>query len=139
MKFCAIEDPDGKRYEVETDETLEREGIPADAAAVGKRIKEMLAKMTQLMPEFANSIDECTDTSKLYVLPDGYIYAYVLTQIWQAGSKNLVPLATASGGGVYNSKGYVLNKRLNSAAAEKRLRYAWNNYRISGIRHYCGL
>lgn len=26
---------------------------------------------------FANSIDECTDTTKLYVLPDGHIYAYM--------------------------------------------------------------
>lgn len=34
---------------------------------------------TQLVPLFANSIEECTDTSKLYVLPDGYIYAYMST------------------------------------------------------------
>lgn len=27
-------------------------------------------------PLFANSIEECTDTTKLYVLPDGYIYTY---------------------------------------------------------------
>ena len=27
-------------------------------------------------PLFANNNSECTDTSKLYVLPDGYIYAY---------------------------------------------------------------
>lgn len=36
-----------------------------------------LAKRGQLQPEFANSIEECTDTTKLYVLPDGFIYAYV--------------------------------------------------------------
>lgn len=35
-----------------------------------------LAKRNQLAPEFANSVEECTDQSKLYVLPDGYIYAY---------------------------------------------------------------
>lgn len=29
--------------------------------------------------EYANSIEECVDTSKRYVLPDGYIYAYQLT------------------------------------------------------------
>lgn len=28
-------------------------------------------------PLFANSVDECTDTTKVYVLPDGYIYGYV--------------------------------------------------------------
>ena len=32
--------------------------------------------MTQLTPLFANSVEECTDETKLYVLPDGYIYAY---------------------------------------------------------------
>ena len=36
-----------------------------------------LAKRGQLKPEFANSIEECTDTSLLYVLPDGYIYGYM--------------------------------------------------------------
>lgn len=43
-------------------------------------IADELAKRGQLKPEFANSIEECTDTNKLYVLPDGYIYAYVLTE-----------------------------------------------------------
>lgn len=31
---------------------------------------------TPVIPLFANSIEECTDTSKFYVLPDGFIYAY---------------------------------------------------------------
>jgi hypothetical protein len=38
-----------------------------------------LAKRGQLKPEFANSVEELVatgDTTKLYVLPDGYIYAY---------------------------------------------------------------
>lgn len=38
-----------------------------------------LASLTSLKPEFANDITECKDTSKLYVLPDGYIYAYMYT------------------------------------------------------------
>lgn len=33
-----------------------------------------MAKREQLEPLFANSIEECTDKSKVYVLPDGYIY-----------------------------------------------------------------
>lgn len=40
-------------------------------------LKEELVKRGQLAPEFANSVAECTDTAKLYVLPDGYIYAYM--------------------------------------------------------------
>ena len=40
-------------------------------------ISTELAKRGQLKPEFANDVSECTDTSKLYVLPDGYIWAYM--------------------------------------------------------------
>ena len=32
---------------------------------------------TPVTPLFANTIAECTDTTKFYVLPDGYIYAYM--------------------------------------------------------------
>lgn len=35
-----------------------------------------LAQLVQSVPEFANDLEECTDTSKLYVLPDGMLYAY---------------------------------------------------------------
>jgi hypothetical protein len=45
-------------------------------------ISEELAKRGQLKPEFANNIDECVDTSKLYVLPDGNIYAYMKKTIY---------------------------------------------------------
>ena len=32
---------------------------------------------SQSTPLFVDSIEECTDTTKLYVLPDGYIYSYM--------------------------------------------------------------
>ena len=51
----------------------------ADKAEFSEYIAAELAKRGQLKPEFANSIEECTDTSLLYVLPDGYIYAYIAT------------------------------------------------------------
>lgn len=44
-------------------------------------LADELAKRGQLKPEFANSVEECEDESLLYVLPDGYIYAYVKTVI----------------------------------------------------------
>lgn len=85
-----------------------------------KFISTELAKRGQLKPEFTNSIEECTDTSKLYVLPDGYIYGFIKTKQWVEGSKNLIPLSTVSGGGdIYNVKGYRLGVRLNSSATEK--------------------
>ena len=50
------------------------EALTLDAMATEiKSIKEL----SVISPNFANSIDECTDTSKVYVLPDGYVYAYI--------------------------------------------------------------
>jgi len=40
-------------------------------------VLEEFEKREQPAPEFANNIYECTDPSKMYVLPDGYIYACV--------------------------------------------------------------
>ncbi len=48
-------------------------------------IADELAKRGQLKPEFANDISECIDTSKLYVLPDGYIYAYMTQKVTTPG------------------------------------------------------
>lgn len=39
--------------------------------------EQWLASLARIRPEFANDITECTDTSGVYVLPDGYIYAYM--------------------------------------------------------------
>lgn len=54
---------------------------PEDKAEFETYIATELAKRGQLKPEFAGSVEECTDTSKLYVLPDGYIYAYMETAV----------------------------------------------------------
>lgn len=45
----------------------------------------------QLKPEFASSIEECTDTSKLYVLPDGYIYAYIMKETYAEAPNKFDP------------------------------------------------
>lgn len=60
---------------------------PEDRAELEAWIVAELAKRGQLKPEFANSIEECTDTSKLYVLPDGYLYTYM--QVSDPGGKPL--------------------------------------------------
>ena len=52
-----------------------------DQAAIDADIAAELAKRGQLKPEFANTVEECTDTSKLYVLPDGYIYAHMTKEM----------------------------------------------------------
>lgn len=99
--------------------------IRADAETF---IAEELAARGQLKPEFANSIEECTDTSKLYVLPDGLIYAYILTEKEvESGPSytNKLPSATDTGrttifGEDYNGDGvkdgYIEGKRLSSSS-----------------------
>lgn len=57
----------------------------------------------QQMPLFVNNVSECTDTSKLYVI-DGYIYAYMLTEIEVGSSyKNILETSTVTLNGRYNS------------------------------------
>ena len=92
----------------------------ADKAEFSAYIAGELAKRDQLKPEFANSIAECTDASKLYVLPDGFIYAYMKKEAATAGgwSDNLVPSSTNSDGSIYNGTGYKEGYRMNSSGAE---------------------
>ena len=88
----------------------------ADKAEFSTYIASELAKRGQLEPLFANTIEECTDTSKMYVLPDGFIYAYVQKET--AGGiayTNLVPTSTDTDGSVFNGTGYKENVRLSSS------------------------
>lgn len=38
-----------------------------------------IAKRQQLTPKYADDLEGCTDTNAVYVLPDGYIYAYMFS------------------------------------------------------------
>ena len=58
-------------------------------------------------PLFANSIEECADTSKLYVLPDGYIYAYKSVTESVKAYTNLAK--TLTNGKRYNSSGNLVD------------------------------
>lgn len=80
-----------------------------DKAEMTDYIASELAKRGQLKPEFANSVGECTDTTKLYVLPDGYIYAYMKS----GGYTNQVPISIDKDGTVFNGVGYQDNHRLD--------------------------
>lgn len=77
-----------------------------------------LAKRVQLKPEFANKIEECTDTSKLYVLPDGFIYAYKETLVEVGVSyTNVLPSATGTDRStIYNGKGYKESAKLSGSS-----------------------
>lgn len=85
----------------------------ADRAEFAEYIASELAKRGQVKPEFANSVEDCTDTNLLYVLPDGYIYAYMRHETTTEGGEkpnftNLLDGATIQ-----------LNKRYNSSDEAK--------------------
>lgn len=91
---------------------------PSDKAEIEAYIATELAKRGQLEPEFANSIAECTDTSKLYVLPDGFIYAYVYSEAVY-DCKNWIPYSVDTDGSIYNGIGYKVGQRINSSGVIK--------------------
>ena len=70
---------EGKGYYGITQET----GVDSSLVMSQKAVTDALAKVNQTGPEFVNSLDECTDTGKFYVLPDGYLYAYARTNVPQ--------------------------------------------------------
>ena len=83
----------------------------------------------QLTPLFANDISECTDITKLYVLPDGYIYAY-MTKTATVYPTNQLKNAIDSDGTAYNGGiGYKDNTRLSLSSGEA----AQNGYTATGF------
>jgi hypothetical protein len=108
-KFPIIaEEPEETIYVLESsdiDATLSVSGKIADAGAVGAA----LIKKQQLKPEFANSIEECIDQSKLYVLPDGNIYAYMLVVTKTETVPNFTNLMKEPGAYVKEGERYSLS------------------------------
>lgn len=76
---------------------------------VDRRILEQLADKSQVGPGFANSLEECTDVNRMYVLPDGFLYAYLYTEVPQDPAyTNLVPTAQSfTDAEVLNETGYM--------------------------------
>ena len=70
-------------------------------------IQGELVKRGQLKPQFASTVDECTDTTKLYVLPDGFIYAYMESETVVSAGKNELAGAVGYLGTVLNGVGYI--------------------------------
>lgn len=87
-----------------------------------KAVTDALASLEQVQLEFVDSIEEMTDTSKFYVM-DGFIYAYMLTEVETGPSyTNILPLAVHADGTEYagnnGEDGYKTDYRLNSSKAE---------------------
>ena len=82
------------------------EDINEILADCDNHIATELAKLDQISPEFAQSIAACIDTSKLYVLPDGFIYAYFRGEDVRPLFVNQIPISVDNDGSVYNGVGY---------------------------------
>lgn len=78
----------------------------ADKSEFSEYIASELAKRGQLKPEFVNSIEECTDTSKMYVLPDGFIYAYLAHEVPGEVVPNFTNRANTNGADWETNKRY---------------------------------
>lgn len=64
----------------------------ADKMEIAETVKEgiPLVKVAE-QPEFVDSIDKMTDTSKVYVMPDGFLYAYMRKTTVTVGKNHFVP------------------------------------------------
>lgn len=60
-----------------TPPVVQNPGTGTHAVMSQKAVTDALAQVSQHSPAFVSSTAACTDTSRLYVLPDGYLYAYM--------------------------------------------------------------
>ena len=97
---------------------------------VDNEIVDLKAQGVQQVPIFVESIEECTDTTKMYVLPDGEIYAYILAMDEGGVPQftNRLPQAVGTDKKVYNGTGYKNGWRLNSSGVESEA----SGYAITG-------
>lgn len=86
----------------------------------------------QATPLFANDISECTDTSRVYLLPDGFLYAYIKTVIEKTAYTNQLPISTDNKGNVYNGVGYASGRYSSSSTAFGSLK-AEEGYYTTGL------
>lgn len=130
--------PDAVRYVAQTLTEAQKAQARTNIGAISSaELAEELAKRGQLAPEYANSIEECTDNTKLYVLPDGFIYAWMLTEKEVDNGPsytNKLPLAINADKTPYvgdnGEKGYRVGYRYSaSSAAEK----AATGFDVSGF------
>ena len=97
------------------DTLIQVESDVSDKVSQAELLEELI-KRGQLAPEFANNVAECTDTTKLYVLPDGYIYAYMT--ISGPLFTNQIANAVDTDGTLYNGGlGYEKGKSFTASGA----------------------
>lgn len=78
----------------------------ADITYVDEKVALTFANAEKLEISYASTIEECIDTSKVYVLPDGYIYAHMSAESSAPAYTNILEGTTLH-----------LNKRINSSGS----------------------
>lgn len=114
--------------------------IPTEDPIVQEIIKDNVAGL-RVKPEFVNSVEECIDTNKVYVLPDGYIYTYTtgLVENWE----NVVATSTAvvnsaPSTDIYNGVGYRDGYRLTDLGSNATGESQQSGYTMTGGIPYTG-
>lgn len=82
---------------------------------LAESVADAVLDLAQIGPEFAESTDQCVDTGKLYVLPDGYLYAYMEretyiepTELYDPAAATLDKRHSGSPGSLVAGSGYVM-------------------------------
>lgn len=106
----------------------------SDVSELSDKIDNLQSQGVQQTPSYAESIDwlnENGDTSKLYVLPDGYIYNYT-TKTVVTEPTNRVPLSiNADKTSFENGKGWKTGCTLSAGDGSERTDYSY--YEVSGF------
>lgn len=103
------------------------EGIVQNESAINDLIdsiptivSDRLADKTQVTLEFVDSLDNCVDPAKLYVLSDGYIYSYSEVES-KPSYTNVLSTAVAHGGSdIYNDIGYKNDTRWSASSSTEK-------------------
>lgn len=83
--------------------------IENDVLYSEKVIDGLIAQQT---PVKVDSIEECTDHSKAYLLPDGYIYTYAPVE----ECTNKLPISVNEDGNLFSDTGFIENYRVSSGS-----------------------
>lgn len=87
------------------------EELPTDETFIDNVVDQVKVVKVADNPEFVNDISECVDTTKMYVLPNGHLAAYMKTEVTTEGETvpNFTNLYDTSKG-AYIKNGYRYSK-----------------------------
>lgn len=101
--------------------------------SLSEKLENIQTTSLQPTPLFANDIDECEDTTKLYVLPDGFIYAYA-KKTETIVPTNQIPRSIDKDGTPFNNaQGWKTGCSLNAGNGEDYMSSNTSYYEVTGF------